>query len=96
MIPTNIIPFPDIRHALHCGGCPVCCKNDGYLNLGAEHWFICRDHKTKWLIGENLFESWMTQTVAQHMSAKILLTGYREVQPSIDMENEQRLSFPLD
>ena len=96
MTPTNIIPFPDIRHALHFGGCPVCGKNDGYLNLRAEHWFICREHKNKWLLGKNLFDSWMTQTIAQHLAAQKLLSGYNEVQPDRKMHIEQRLTFPMD
>lgn len=96
MTPTNIIPFPDIRHALHCGGCPVCGKNDGYLNLRAEHWFICREHKNKWLLGKNLFDSWMTQTIAQHLAAQKLLSGYNEVQPDRKMHIEQRLTFSMD
>ena len=81
MTPTNVIPFPDIKHESHCGGCLVCGKNDGYINQGAEHWFICREHKMKWLVGENLFDNWMTQTVAQHLSAKKLLDSYQEITP---------------
>lgn len=81
MTVTNIIPFPDIRRSPYFGGCPLCGGNDGYLNLGAAHWFICREHKTKWLIGENLFDSWMVQTVAQHISAERVLSTFREVQP---------------
>lgn len=96
MTPTNIIPFPDIRHALHCGGCPVCGKNDGYLNLGSQHWFICRDHKMKWLVGDNLFDSWMNQTVSQHLTAERLLDGYREVTSFKPGKDRRRLKFPAD
>lgn len=96
MTPSNIIPFPDIRHALHCGGCPVCGKNDGYLNLGAQHWFICRTHKTKWCIGENLFDSWMTQTLSQHHVAEMLLRTFHEVTPVRAQVVGEKLMFPLD
>jgi hypothetical protein len=96
MTPTNIIPFPDIRHALHCGGCPVCGKNDGYLNLGAQHWFICRTHKTKWFVGENLFDSWMTQTIPQHLVAEQVLQTYHEVTPLREQVTGEKLMFPLD
>lgn len=96
MVATNIVPFPDIRHAWHCGGCPVCGKNDGYLNVGAEHWFICIHHKTKWMIGENLFDSWMNQTVAQHLSAEQILRAYQEVSPYREQDISKRLMFPLD
>lgn len=81
MTPTNVLPFPDVQHSKYCGGCPQCGKNDGYVNLGVEHWFICRDHKTRWLGGTNLFDGWMNQTVAQTQSAEILLRGYEEVVP---------------
>ncbi len=81
MIPTNVIPFPDILHTRHCGACPDCGKSDGYVNLGVEHWFICREHKTKWLAGTNLFDGWMNQTVAQTQSAEILLRNYVDVRP---------------
>ncbi len=81
MIPTNVLPFPDIQHTRHCGACPECGKSDGYINLGIEHWFICREHKTKWLAGTNLFDGWMNQTVAQSQSAEILLRGYADVLP---------------
>ncbi len=81
MTPTNVLPFPDIQHSWHCGACPRCGKSDGYVNLGIEHWFICRDHKTKWLAGTNLFDGWMNQTVAQTQSAEILLRSYADVLP---------------
>jgi len=81
MIPTNVMPFPDIRHARRCGGCPECARSDGYINLGREHWFICREHRTRWFGGTNLFDTWKNQTVAQSQSAEILLRGFREVLP---------------
>ena len=82
MMPTNVLPFPDIQHSRHCGACPECGKSDGYINLGIEHWFICREHKTRWLAGTNLFDGWMNQTIAQSQSAALLLRGYREVLPA--------------
>ena len=88
MTPTNVIPFPDIQHTMHCGSCPDCGKSDGYVNLGVEHWFICREHKTKWLAGTNLFDSWMNQTVAQTQSAEILLRSYKDVLPARLSQNE--------
>ncbi len=88
MIPTNVIPFPDIQHTWHCGGCPDCGKHDGFVNLGVEHWFICREHKTKWLAGSNLFDGWMNQTVAQTQSAEILLRSYKDVLPVRSSQEE--------
>ena len=96
MTQTNIIPFPDIRHAGHCGGCPVCGRNDGYLNLGPKHWFICREHKNKWLIGENLFDNWINQTSMQYRSSEKILNSYNEVAPAWYAEIDRKLSFPSD
>ncbi len=45
-------PDPDF------GGCPRCGRNDGFLNVGSDHWAYCRRHKTRWLIGSNLFSGW--------------------------------------
>jgi hypothetical protein len=44
------------------GLCPVCLHTDGYLNIGREHWFFCKEHKTKWCAGSNLFSSWRDDT----------------------------------
>ncbi len=91
MTPTNVLPFPDIQLSNHCGACPQCGKSDGYVNLGIEHWFICRDHKTKWLAGTNLFDGWMNQTVAQSQSAEILLRSYEDVLPTRQLEEKPSL-----
>ncbi len=63
---AQILPFPasSVRDrdatvtAYPFGGCPYCGQNDGYLNDGRDHWFFCNQHKTKWLVGSNLFSSW--------------------------------------
>ena len=44
MIPTNVIPFPEVQYYMRVGSCPKCGKSDGFLNLGKEHWFTCREH----------------------------------------------------
>ncbi|MFT5132312.1 MAG: hypothetical protein ACI9SC_000777 [Gammaproteobacteria bacterium] len=88
MFPTNVLPFPDIQHTRHYGACPDCGKSDGFVNLGIEHWFICREHKNKWLAGTNLFDDWMNQTVAQSQSAEILLRSYLDVLPVRSTQQE--------
>jgi hypothetical protein len=47
------------------GTCPVCHKEDGYVNVGNDHWFVCLTHKTKWCAGANLFSSSMDETAEQ-------------------------------
>ena len=44
------------------GGCPQCGKNDGCIHIGRAEWFFCKEHKTKWWVGSNLFSSWRVQT----------------------------------
>lgn len=92
MIPTNVIPIPEIQYGMRCGSCPTCGKNDGFVNLGKEHWFICREHKMKWFGGSNLFEGWKDQTIAQSLSVEALLEGYTEVLPQQAIEEDQKQS----
>ena len=91
MIPTNVFPFPEVDYSLRFGDCPKCGKNDGFVNLGKEHWFICREHKMKWYGGANLFEGWENQTVAQTLSIEALLNGYQEITPYKQTEEDQKL-----
>jgi len=44
------------------GACPHCRKNDGYVNVGQGHWFKCDEHRTRWFVGSNLFDSWKHET----------------------------------
>jgi hypothetical protein len=44
------------------GLCPVCHKNDGYVNAGKTHVFYCKEHRVSWIAGTNLFSSWKQET----------------------------------
>ena len=44
------------------GGCPQCGGTDGYLNVGPFHWFICDQHRTRWLPAHNLFADWRDES----------------------------------
>jgi hypothetical protein len=46
----------------HFGLCPHCHNTDGCFNVGRGHWFVCHEHKVKWFVGENLFDSWKYET----------------------------------
>ena len=63
------------------GGCPECHKSDGYLDVEREHWFICKEHKTKWCVGENLFSIWQWLSPADWEENAARLAEYREVEP---------------
>ncbi len=81
MLPVNIVPFPDLHHDPKWDCWPLCGGNDGYVNLGAEQWCICRDHKMKWLLGENLFEGWQNQAISEYLLIEQMLSQYKEVLP---------------
>lgn len=46
----------------HFGTCPECHETDGYISVGRGHWFYCSTHRTRWFVGENLFDSWKHET----------------------------------
>ena len=47
------------------GLCPICKGTDGYVNIGRSHWFICKQHRARWFIGENVFSSWHDETESE-------------------------------
>jgi hypothetical protein len=51
------------------GGCPECGGSDGCINIGPNHWYYCKEHRTRWCIGSNLFSSWKDQTKAEQLEA---------------------------
>lgn len=67
------------RDVDYWGGCPQCHQNDGYLNARRRfHYYICREHKVKWYVGENLFTAW------RDMSEEELKADHKEL-PDIRM-----------
>jgi hypothetical protein len=63
------------------GSCPVCGKNDGYLNLHRTHWFVCHEHRKKWMHGANLFSTWRFETEIDWQENFERIRGYEEVMP---------------
>jgi hypothetical protein len=65
------------------GLCPKCHKHDGYINVGRVQVFYCRNHRTKWWAGSNLFYSWREQTEDEQRAVYNWLGfgSYREVKP---------------
>jgi hypothetical protein len=65
------------------GWCPHCRNNDGFINVGRNHWFLCQEHKTKWWAGANLFSSWREETEEEQRAIydKYGVGGYTEVEP---------------
>ncbi|HZU77948.1 MAG TPA: hypothetical protein VFA70_14370 [Dehalococcoidia bacterium] len=73
---SNIITFPAPSYF---GDCPRCGRNDGYLNDGAEHWFICRRHRVKWYLGSNLFSAWRALSDAEAWAQAAELATYTAI-----------------
>lgn len=71
------------------GECPICHGNDGCRSIGADHWYFCDTHRTKWCIGSNLFSGWKSQTEEEFRQNAAHLVGYRAVKPSLLTSPEQ-------
>lgn len=63
---SNVVSFQTMKGyaTSSFGGCPVCGGEDGYMNVGATHWFYCTAHLTRWSPGDNLFSDWREETKA--------------------------------
>jgi len=77
----NTVIYPYQMEAFDWGGCSVCGKHDGYMNLGSEYWAICHEHKTKWIIGECLCDGWDYQTLSEFYKVEHLLQQYIKMYP---------------
>lgn len=76
----------DKNEISYFGGCPQCGKNDGYVDIGCDHWFVCNEHKTKWWEGSNLFSAWREQTEEKCQKNREMLAEYRAVKPIYEKE----------
>ncbi len=74
----DVITFPE-RSGF--GACPRCGRNDGYLNAGPEHWFICRRHRLKWWAGSNLFSGWRNEPPERRWAQRAELALFVECEP---------------
>lgn len=82
-----IIPFPSrLRRPKpgcdpYFGLCPECGGNDGYLNIGPNHWFICDEHNVAWCAGSNLFSGWQDESEEEHEFNRDKIAELRIVEP---------------
>ena len=63
------------------GDCPECGGNDGHLNVGRVHWFVCHKHKTRWSPGSNLMSGWRYEHKATHDRNLGILANHTKVEP---------------
>ncbi len=71
----------DNRAEDHFGLCPVCHKNDGYLNLNRSHVFRCIAHRKGWVYGSNIFSGWREESEADWERNAKELERYQKVEP---------------
>jgi len=69
------------------GCCPICGRNDGYMNIGKGHWFYCKEHKVKWCVGANLFSSWQHETEGEQRDKfdRLGFGEFEKVEPWCDL-----------
>jgi hypothetical protein len=79
------------------GSCPICHKTDGYANAGRSHRFFCKEHKTSWCVGSNLFSDWHHQTEEEQRRIwnEIGLADFQNVKPYHHPRQYQDDIFPL-
>lgn len=58
------------------GLCPVCSDDPEILNVGREHFAICRKHQVYWPVGSNLFSGWRNDEPATWDANKQLLATF--------------------
>lgn len=63
------------------GSCPECNGTHGYMNVSKVHFFVCDDHKTKWVAGVNLFSPHDDDNMETWVKNADLLATYRDVEP---------------
>lgn len=63
------------------GVCPICAKNDGYLNVEQAHWFVCHQHQTRWCTGNDLFPTWKDENAHDWDDNWDRIGNYRVVEP---------------
>ncbi|MBK8270698.1 MAG: hypothetical protein IPK83_21280 [Planctomycetes bacterium] len=68
------------------GGCPQCGRTSRFLVLWGDNWFVCREHRTRWCIG-NMFEALSWERKAAATIARYL-SFFREVTPAYDPDAE--------
>ena len=71
---TDRHPFWD------CPECPPDKGPDNIYNAGKAHRAACHTHRTSWLVGSNLFDSWRHETEDQQRARYHEIEGYRDLE----------------
>lgn len=79
---TTAKRFKTLEHEPdYFGGCPECGGDNGYFNIGRDHYVHCQAHKTVWCIGSNLFSSWREETESDWQNNREKFADYTPVEP---------------
>jgi hypothetical protein len=65
----------------HFGQCPKCKKNDGYVNIGRNHWFFCKKHQVKWYGGHDMFPRWQDEHASLWKQNEEFMSFFLEIDP---------------
>jgi len=79
---TNLARLNNGAFQGHFGGCPHCGHSEGPYDVGRVHWLVCREHRLRWWIGENLFRAWRSETPAEWKATQQWLNHYQIVEPA--------------
>ena len=74
------------------GKCPYCGGNDGFLNVGRTHWFVCHKCGVRWWLGCDLYPTWKSETEEDWSRNAKLLQGYKQVEPQIKGRSFQKIA----
>jgi len=85
---NNVFPFPAKPVAQRFDGpfegCPYCHSDEGFhqhVNVERFNYVLCTRHGLYWLLGENLFSSWRDETPETWRKNKLLLDGFKFIEP---------------
>jgi hypothetical protein len=81
-----------LRKSAHFGVCPKCGRTSGYLNIGRDHWFICRRHRVKWYVASGIFPDWLHEDESVWKKNSELLSSFLEIEPYSNSFNSSQLT----
>ena len=82
------------RNDRYWGCCPECGLGASYfLNVGRDHWMVCKEDKTCWWVGANLFSAWREESEETWQRNAERLETYRQVEPLQEVSPRTTRSF---
>jgi hypothetical protein len=85
----SLIPVP----IPYYGGCPVCHRNNGIVQIHQGDWVVCHVHRRMWLVSASLWATGTALTKKQWAKVAARFRHYEEVEPVWDSK-ENRVQEP--